>query len=318
MKWRVLVTSPPMLQTIDRYSDWFKKHEIEIELPRVTQQMEESQLLEIIEGFDGVIAGDDPFTARVLVKGKRLRVIAKWGVGVDAIDLEAAKGLGIQVFNTPNVFGDEVADVVMGYMILLARKLHKLDQSVREGGWLKVQGVSLRSKSLGVIGLGSVGRSVVRRGTAAGMSALGYDLAPVPRRFIRETGLRLVSFQELLESSDFISINCNLTPDNYHMISTQEFDLMKPGVYIINTARGALIDEAALFQALSDSKVAGAALDVFEKEPLPPDSQFHRFDNCILGTHNSSNTLEAVLRVNEVVLQNLLKGLGNQIKSAAD
>jgi len=309
MKWRVLITCPQLQQTIDRYRQLFAESGIEIELPPVVQQLGESELLEIIDHFDGVIAGDDEFTARVLEKGKRLKVIAKWGVGVDAIDLDVAKRLGIRVSNTPNVFADEVADVVMGYIILLARQLHRLDQSVRSGGWMKVQGASLRGKRLGVIGVGSIGQAVVRRALVAGMSVMGYDVAPVPTSFVGETGILLMDLKELLQTSDLISLNCTLTPANRHMLGPEEFTLMKNGVYIINTSRGALIDEAALVQALREGKVAGAALDVFEQEPLPLDSPLRQFDKCIFGTHNSSNTAEAVIRVSEIAIRNLLEGL---------
>ena len=309
MKWNVLITCPQLQRTINLYRAFFAEHGIEIELPHVVQKLSESQLLEIIDRFDGVIAGDDEFTARVLEKGKRLKVITKWGVGMDAIDLEAAKRLGIRVYNTPDVFSDEVADVVMGYIILLARQLHKLDQSVRNGGWMKIQGVSLRGKTLGVIGVGSIGRAVVRRAVATGMSVVGYDIAPIPALFVRETGLRPVEFEELLQTSDFISLNCSLTSSNWHMLGPREFALVKTGVYIVNTSRGALIDESSLIKALREGKVAGAALDVFEEEPLSLNSPLRQFENCIFGAHNSSNTHEAVMRVNELAIRNLLEGL---------
>lgn len=309
MKRRVLVTCLQLQQDIERYRDFFSQRDIEIELPPVVQQLSESELLEIIHRFDGVIAGDDEFTAKVLEKGKRLRVIAKWGVGVDAIDLDTAKRLGIRVSNTPDVFADEVADVVMGYIILLSRKLHKLDESVRNGGWMKIQGASLRGKTLGVIGVGSIGQAILRRAHVMGMSLMGYDVAPVPNSLVDETGLFVVGLKELLHNSDFISLNCNLTPENRYMLGPNEFASMKTGVHIINTARGTLINEAALFQALKEGKVAGAALDVFEQEPLPLDSPLRQFENCIFGTHNSSNTTEAVMRVNETTIRYLLDGL---------
>lgn len=309
MKWRVLVTCPQLQETIDRYRGLFADRGIEIELPHLVQQLREPELLEIIDHFDGVIAGDDEFTARVLEGGKRLKVIAKWGIGVDGIDLDAAKRLGIRVTNTPDVFADEVADVVMGYIILLARQLHKLDRSVRRGGWRKIRGISLRGKVLGVIGVGSIGQAVVKRAIAAGMSITGYDVAPIPKLFVEHTRLTVADLKKLLETSDFISLNCNLTAANRHMIGAKEFALMKNGVYIINTARGALIDETAMVEALSQGKVAGAALDVFEREPLPLDSPLRKFDNIIFGTHNSSNTAEAVARVNELAIGNLLEGL---------
>ena len=311
MKWNVLITCTQLQQTIDLYKSHFIEHGIEIELPHVTQKLNESELLEIIDRFDGVIAGDDEFTAKVLEKGKRLKVIAKWGVGVDGIDIEAARRLDIHVYNTPNVFNDEVADIVMGYIILLARQLHKIDQSIREGKWLKIQGISLAGKTLGIIGMGSIGRSVARRAVAAGMNLIGYDVAAIDNTFIKETGIRMTTLDKLLQNSDFVTLNCNLTSSNYNMLGHREFALMKTGVFIINTARGPLINEEALVQALHDGKVAGAALDVFNEEPFPPDSPLRDFDNCIFGSHNSSNTYEAVIRTNELAILNLLNGLEN-------
>ena len=198
MKWRVLITCPFLGQSIDRYRDVFMNHLIDIESPPVTQKLKESELLEVIDRFDGVIAGDDEFTANVLEKGKRLKIIAKWGVGVDAIDLNAARRLGIRVVNTPNVFSDDVADVVMGYIVLLARQLHRLDQSVRSGDWIKLPGVSLRGKTLGVEGVGNIGRAVVRRAVVSGMAVLGYDVTPVPESFVAETGLCFQGVVDLL------------------------------------------------------------------------------------------------------------------------
>lgn len=309
MKWKVLITCTQLQQTIDLYKSHFIEHEIEFEMPHVTQKLNESDLLEIINQFDGVIAGDDEFTARVLEKGKRLKVIAKWGVGIDGIDMEAAKRLGIHVYNTPNVFNDEVADIVIGYIILLARQLHKIDQSVHEGKWLKIQGISLAGKTLGIIGMGSIGRAVARRAAASGMNLIGYDVAPIDNTFIKETGIQMRILDELLQNSDFITLNCNLTSSNCSMIGQREFALMKTGAFIINTARGPLINEEALVQALRDGKVAGAALDVFKEEPLLLDSPLRDFNNCIFGSHNSSNTCEAVIRTNELAIHNLLEGL---------
>jgi len=309
MRWRVLITCPQVQQAIERFRPLFAERGIDIELPHVVQQLSESRLLAIIDRFDGVIAGDDIFTERVLESGKNLKVVAKYGVGVDAIDLDAARRLGVRVSNTPDVFPDEVADVIIGYIILLARQLHKLDQSVRSGEWKKIQGVSLRGKTLGVVGVGSIGRAVVRRAVVAGIRVVGYDVAPVQTSFVEETGIGIVDVEELLGTSDFISLSCNLTPSNHHMLGARELDLMKAGVFIVNTARGALIEEPALVQALREGKVAGAALDVFEQEPLPSDSPLRQFDSCIFGTHNSSNTVEAAMRASELTIRNLLDGL---------
>lgn len=306
---RVLITCKQLQETFAPFKTLFDGKGIEVEMPALEQRLSEAELLPIIQRYDGVIAGDDEFTGRVLAKGVRLRIVSKWGVGVDAIDLGTAKQLGIRVTNTPNVFADEVGDVVIGYIVLLARQLHRLDQSVRAGSWNKVKGVTLRGKVLGVVGLGSIGRAVAVRGTVLGMEVVGHDVAPNVAA-LQGAPIRVLKHLDVLfHEADFISLNCNLTAENRHLLDSRAFSLMKPGVRIINTARGPLIDEAALYEALSAGRVSGAALDVFEDEPLPLRSPLRQLDSCIFGTHNSSNTREAVERVNALAIENLLCGL---------
>lgn len=309
MKPRVLITCPNLINTIENFRPVFDQLGIEIEIPHFVQQLSEAELLEIIDRFDGVIAGDDPFTAKVLQKAKKLKVLAKWGIGVDAIDLEAAKQLGIPVYNTPGAFSDEVADMAIGYIIMLARQLHQIDRAVRNGGWLKPLGMSLRGKVLGIIGVGNIGKAIGRRADVMGMRLLGYDLYPISTEYLEEVGMEQVALPALFKQADFIVLCCNLNQSNFHLLNEQAFAQMKKGVHIVNVARGQLIEEKALSCALQTQKVAGAALDVFEVEPLPWDSPLRNFDNCIFGSHNSSNTFEAVMRVNELAIQNLVKGL---------
>ena len=311
MTWRVLVTCPPMLLTLDECRERFAAEGLEVTTPQVVQQLSETDLCEMIAKFDGVIAGDDPFTARVLEIGRkgRLRVLAKWGIGVDAIDLEAAKRLGVYTSNTPNVFGDEVADVALGYVILLARRLHQIDAAIRRGEWLKIQGASLRGKVAGIIGVGSIGRAIAHRLNSLGMSVLGYDVHPIDPGFCQETHLQPVNFEQLLRQADCIVLSCNLTADNYHLLNETAFSVMKEDVWIVNVARGALIDENALISALEEGKVGAAALDVFESEPLDIEHLLLSYDQVIVGSHNSSYTKEAVSRVNQLAIDNLVRDL---------
>ncbi len=309
MRLRVLVTCPQLQCTIDRYEKVFAEHQIDVDLPNLVQALSEDELVEIIGEFDGVIAGDDEFSAAVLERAEKLKVLVKWGVGVDAIDLEAARRLGIHVFNTPGVFAEEVADVVLGYMILLARQLHRLDRDVRAGGWPKISGVSLQQKTLGIVGLGSIGRAVAQRGAALGMRLIGCDVAAIPDPVSNELGLQLATLDEVLGAADFLSLNCNLTAENRHLLGKREFERMKPGMFLINTARGRLIDEDALADALGSGTVAGAALDVFEEEPLPAESPLRGLQSCIFGSHNASNTAEAVARVNATAIEILVREL---------
>ncbi len=311
MSYNVLITCPPMLLTLDSCRERFLQEDWQVTTPNVVQQLSEAELLDMIADFDGVIAGDDPFTAQVLERGKqgRLRALAKWGIGVDAIDLEAAQRLGIRTSNTPDVFGDEVADVAIGYLILLARQLHRIDAAVRQGNWLKIRGTSLQGKTAGIIGVGSIGKAIARRLNVLGLSLLGYDVQPIEPEFCQQTGLHQVDLPNLLAQADCVFLACNLSPQNHHLLDQQAIASLKPGSWLINVARGALVDELALIPALESGHIAAAALDVFESEPLASFHPLTQFEQVILGSHNSSNTQEAVLRVNQLAIANLSRDL---------
>lgn len=306
---RALITCRQMQNCMDHFQDRFDAEGIEVVQPSVVQQPDEEELMGMIVGFDGIIAGDDPLTARVLEHADRLKVISKWGVGTDGIDIEAARDRGILVTRTPNVFGEEVADVAVGYMVMLARQLHRMHDSVVEGGWMKHEGVSLSGKTLGIVGLGDIGRAVARRGVGFGMSLLGNDVVEPDERTLA-LGLTPTSLEELLAGSDVVVLCCPLTPQTHHLIDSERLALARPGLLLVNVARGPLIDEDALVAALESGRVASAALDVFEEEPLPQSSPLRRFESCVFGTHNGSNTREAVLRASERAVDNLFEGLG--------
>jgi D-3-phosphoglycerate dehydrogenase len=305
----VLITCPQLQRTIDEHRARLEGEGIDIVLPRVVQQLSERELMVLLPGTDGIIVGDDPLTAQVLAHADRLRVISKWGVGIDNIDLSAAAQMGIRVTNTPGMFGDEVADVVIGYLILLARQLHRVDALARSGEWPKIEGISLAGRALGIVGLGAIGRAVATRTLAMGMHVFGTDIDEANAAAGAALGVRLASPEELLPQVDVLSLNCPLTEDNRHMINAGTLGTMRRGAWIINTARGPLIEERALVDALASGVVGGAALDVFEVEPLPADSPLRRFDSVILGSHNGSNTAEAVRRTSLRAIQNLVDGL---------
>jgi D-3-phosphoglycerate dehydrogenase len=306
---RVLVTCPPALATADDYIGRLGEHGIEVVCAEVVQSLSEDDLIGLIGEFDGLVAGDDPLTARVLEHAPRLRVIARWGVGIDNVDLAAAHALGIRVINTPGVFADEVADIAIGYLILLARHLHRIDAAVRGGGWAKPPGHSLAGRTLGIVGLGSIGRAVARRAIAMRMAVGGSDISPDAGEAAEKDGVAVVELDDLFPRSEVLVLCSALTPDNRHLIDRAVIDRMPPGAWLINVARGGLVDESALVDALADGRIGGAALDVFEVEPLPAESRLRAFDQVILGSHNASNTSEAVHRVNDKVIENLLRGL---------
>ena len=309
MSWRVLVSAPYMLPALEEFLPRLEREGVEVVRAHVRERLSEEELLPLVAEIDGAICGDDQFTERVLCGAPRLKVISKWGTGIDSIDARAAARLGIRVCNTPDAFTDAVADTALGYVLCFARRLPWMDRDVRRGLWVKPEAVSLRECTLGVVGVGNIGRAVVRRARAFGMRVLGRDPAPVPDAFVAETGLRMVPLDVLLAGSDFVSLHCDLNPTSFHLIGRAALALMRPTAYLINTARGPVVDEAALARALGEGRLAGAALDVFEVEPLPEESPLRALDNCLLAPHNANSSRAARAHVHESTIDNLLAGL---------
>ena len=311
MTWKILVSAPYMQPVIDQYREILEEPGVPVELviPPVRERLSQNELLEWINDIDGVICGDDEFTEDVMRAAPKLKVISKWGTGIDSIDQEAAARLGIAVCNTTDAFTHPVADSVLGYMLCFSRQLPWMDQEIRRGRWGKSPGFSLRESTLGVIGVGHVGQAVIRRAISFGTRVIGYDIATVPPSFISDTGLEMVSKEELLLQSDFVTLNCDLNRSTHHIIGAAELELMKTTAYLINTARGPLVHEEALVEALRSGQIAGAALDVFEVEPLPEGSGLRKLENCLMAPHNANSSPEAYLKVHENTINNLLRVL---------
>lgn len=305
-RWKVLVSAPYMLPVIDRFRPLLESKDIELILPHVEERLEESDLLPIIGDIDGVICGDDRFTERVLAAAPKLKIISKWGTGIDSIDQEACRRRGVVVGNTPNAFSEPVADSVLGYMLCFARNIPFMDRHMKNGVWQKIPGRALRECTLGVIGVGNVGQAVIRRASAFGMRILGTDPVTPPADFLQQHGVTMVAREELLRQADFVSVNCDLNPTSHHLMDDDAFALMKPEAVLINTARGPVVHEEALVRALQAGKIAGAGLDVFEFEPLPADSPLRQMDNVLIAPHNSNSSPEAWERVHQNTIKNLL------------
>jgi len=309
MKWKVMISAPYMQPVISEYQHVFDDHGIELVVPPVRERLSEQELLHYIGDVDGVICGDDRFTEAVFQKASRLKVVCKWGTGVDSIDRKAAQKRGIPIYNTPGAFTQPVADTVLCYILCFARQQPWTTHDMRAGRWIKRPCVALGECTLGVIGVGTIGKAVVRRAKAFGMRVFGNDLVEMPNEFLTETGIIMVSKDELLQMADFVSLNCDLNPTSYHLMSSREFGLMKPTAYLINTARGPVVDEPSLIEALQSRRIAGAALDVFEEEPLPEDSPLRSMDNCLLAPHNANSSPTAWRRVHENTIAKLIEGL---------
>jgi D-3-phosphoglycerate dehydrogenase len=296
---------------LERFQPIFDHYKLQLIIPQVVERLSEADLMQYAGNFDGAICGDDKFTAKVLQKClPRLKVISKWGTGIDSIDKQAAERINIQVRNTPNAFTLPVADSVMGYLLAFARRLPWMDRAVKQGNWEKLPGISLSEITLGVIGVGNIGKTVLRRAHAFGMKLLGNDIIAIDPDFILENGVKMLPLEDLLRLADFVSLNCDLNPTSFHIINAQTLSMMKPTSVLINTARGPLVDEPAVVTALLEKSIAGAALDVFEIEPLPADSPLRKMDHVMLAPHNSNSSPQAWERVHWNTIRNLIDGLG--------
>jgi D-3-phosphoglycerate dehydrogenase len=316
---KVLFSAPYMIPFTARFRPVFEHYGIELVVPTVHERMEEEQLMPYAGQVDGAICGDDRYSARVLACfAPRMKIISKWGTGIDSIDRLAAAQLGIKVGNTPNAFTLPVSDSVMGYMLTFVRRLPWMDRQVKAGIWDKIPGRSLSECTLGVIGVGNIGKAVLRRARVFGMKLLATDIIPIAPDFILENGVEMTTLEDLMQRADFISVNCDLNPTSYHIINAQSLAWCQPHAVVINTARGPLVDEPALVNALQAGQIAGAAMDVFENEPLPADSPLRGMDNVMLAPHNANSSPSAWERVHWNTIRNLIAGLGLDPADVAD
>jgi D-3-phosphoglycerate dehydrogenase len=283
------------------------KHEVDV------MEYGAIELLGNIGRYDAIIVRSrTKVTEDVIQKGENLKVIGRAGVGVDNIDVEAATARKIPVVFSPRGSTVSVAELAMGHMISLARKLVFSDRSIRAGKWekKKYRGTELQGKVLGLVGAGRIGAEVAKRAKAFGMSVLAFD-PYLSREIADEIGVELVELPRLLKEADFVSVHAILTPETKGLIGKEELDTMKQTVFLVNCARGGIIDEAALADALEGDRIAGAALDVFENEP-PRDSPLLRLENIHLTPHLGASTTEAQVRAGSIVAEQVLKVLGGE------
>jgi D-3-phosphoglycerate dehydrogenase len=306
----ILLTAPYMIPFLDRFRPTFERYNLELITLPVEERLDKAQILEFAGKFDGTICGDDNYSADVLQACvPRLKVISKWGTGIDSIDSKTAEELGVRVFRTPNAFASPVADTVMGYILAFARRQPWMDKDMKAGHWEKLSGRSLSECTLGVIGVGNIGKAVLQRAHSFGMRLLGNDIVQIDPEFIEDFGIKMTSLEDMLSQADFISLNCDLNPTSNQLMNSNTLALMKPTAILINTARGQVIEEAELISALQAGLIAGAALDVFEIEPLPPESPLTQMQNVLLAPHNSNSSRAAWEHVHWNTIRNLLEGL---------
>jgi len=271
------------------------------------------ELVEAVGDFDAlVVRSQTKVTERVLEAGTKLKAVARAGVGLDNIDLNVAKRLGIIVVNSPEAPSNAVAELVLALMLSLARRIPEADHSMKKGEWIKkvLTGIELKGRTLGIIGFGRIGYQLAKKAGALGMRVLTYDVVIEKlMEFVEEAGAVAVDLDELLGSSDFVTVHVPLLPQTKHMIGAKELSVMKDGAYLINVARGGVVDEEALRKALVSGKLAGAALDVYEEEP-PWDNSLTGLQNVVSLPHIGAATVEAQRANSTIVAEKLIKILG--------
>lgn len=254
--------------------------------PRVAVQMTEADLLEQLHGVPAALAGSEPYTRKVFETFPQLKVVARVGVGYDAVDVQAATDHGVVVCTAPGTNQDAVAEHCFMLILALARNLIQQHVPIREGKWVRAANLPVRGKTLGLVGLGRIGKAMTTRALAFGMKVMAFEPAP-DMPFVEKHGVLLAPLNDLLREADYVSLHLPAMAATHKLIDADRLALMKPTAFLINTARGAVVDEAALYEALRDKKIAGAGLDVFEEEPPLPGNPIVNLDNVVMTAHTA-------------------------------
>jgi D-3-phosphoglycerate dehydrogenase len=305
--YRVLVTARSFANTPGAHHDYLRAHDCTVDLQASANPLNASELGALIAGYDGVILGLDICDASVIARADRLRTIARYGAGVDHVDLVAATARGITVTNAPGANRIGVAELCIVLMFSLARDLPRVVTASRSGEWRRAVGWELTGKTLGLIGLGQVGREVAMRAAGLAMSVLAYD----PYSNAELPNVRHVDLDTLFRESHIVSLHSAHTPDTENLINAENIARMRDGAYLINTARGALVDESALFEALTGGKLAGAAVDALRDDP-PTGNRLLVLDNFMYTPHLGATTRESVERTAMTTVQNLVAVLNGE------
>ena len=305
----VAITCGHLIRDFEQYRERFAEAGLETSIPEIPgQELAGDELVAAMQGMVGVIAGDDQFTDDVMAKLPDLKMISKWGIGLDGIDLPAAKARGIVVTNTPGMFGNEVAEQALGYLFVLVRGIRDVDREVRAGGWPKPVGRSVGSLSAMVLGLGDIGRTLTTKLQALGVTVSGSDPSAEAIEFAETNGFEIGDAAQLAKDVDVVIVTAPLNDATRGMVDAEFIAGMRPGSWLINVGRGPIVVGSALADAIESGHLLGAALDVFEIEPLE-DERLRQLPNLILGSHNASNTFEACHRTHDQSIANLIDNL---------
>lgn len=304
---KILVTPRSFAKHDPKPMEMLQEKGFEIVKNPYPRPLTEEEISELIKDVDGVIIGVDPLNKSVLERAEKLKAISKYGVGVDNIDIEYAKQKGIKVSRTIGANFDAVADFAICLMLAVARKIVVIDRECRKSNWNKIMSLEIYGKTLGIIGTGHIGKGVAKRARGFDMNIIAYDVFH-DEEFAKEYGVKYVPLEELYRKADIITLHVPLLEETKNMIGKKEFNMMKKNAILINTARGGLIDEDALYEALKNNVIYGAGIDVFEQEP-PKNQKLFELDNIVISSHSGASTYEAVDKMGIMAVENLIRDL---------
>jgi phosphoglycerate dehydrogenase-like enzyme len=297
MSWNILATAGTIAGIGAKSADFMQKNGCKVTIAKPFRAQSAAELQRLLPGIQAVYAGPDEFSAELLAsqEAAELRIISRWGVGFERIDVDAATAHGIVIAYTPGMLDEAVADYTFALLLGIARRIHTAHATMSAGEWAPQWGHDVHGKTLGIIGCGRIGTAVARRAAGFNLRVLACD--PAPNEAAKNFGVEFVPLDSLLAQSDFVSLHAAVTPETKGLIGEAQLKQMKPNAYLINTGRGALVDEAALARALNDGGLAGAAVDAFVEEPLPAEHPFRTAKNLLLAPHQASFSNETGRKV---------------------
>ncbi len=305
---KALITPRSFGKTDPEVFEILKKTGLELVWNDTGSILNKAQMKKMLENCDGIIVGVDPLDADIIETSPKLKAIAKYGVGVDNIDLTAAEKHGIKVSRTTGANSDAVADYTMALMLSVARKVLQIDAGCRNGDWKKITTIDLNHKTIGIFGLGAIGKLVAKRAQGFDMKVLAYDVC-WDSQYADQHRIEKAEPEEIFRQADFISLHLPLTPETRDFVGTYEISLMKPTAIFVNTARGEIVNEDALLAALQEGKIYGAGIDAFREEP-PANKAWFELENVVIGSHCAASTVGAIENMGRNAAWNLIRDLG--------
>lgn len=301
---KILITPRSFASFSDKPLKMLTERGYKVKRNNTGRPYKKEEMLKLIRDVDGIIIGIDELSAEIIEEANELKVISKYGIGLDNIDMNMVTNKKIVVTNTPTANVDAVADLTFGLILSLARRIPEANKKTKSGKWEKIIGKSIWKKTIGIIGLGKIGRQVVKRAQGFEMNILAFDIVK-DKKFAQKYGIKYVNLEKLLQKSDYITIHIPLNDATRNMISYEELEKIKKEAFLINTSRGGIVDEEALYNALRNNKLRGAALDVYENEPLQ-ETPLKELDNMIMTSHIGAYTEEAIENMGIQAAQNLI------------